>query len=87
MNNDEILRVQAYFQLKFQNDSMKLKRSSKDDMVEVYLDDEFIGTLFRDEDEGEVSYAFSMAILDFDLQRCKRLQVNLHSYAHWRGNY
>ena len=67
LNNDEILRVQAYFQLKFQNDSMKLKRSSKDDMVEVYLDDEFIGTLFRDEDEGEVSYAFSMAILDFDL--------------------
>jgi hypothetical protein len=36
-------------------------------MVEVYLGDEFIGTLFRDEDEGEVSYAFSMAILDFDL--------------------
>ena len=52
MINEEILRVQAYFQLKFQNDSMKLKRSSKDDMVEVYLGDEFIGTLVRDEDEG-----------------------------------
>ncbi|MEE8534508.1 MAG: DUF3126 family protein, partial [Kiloniellales bacterium] len=29
--------------------------------------DEFIGVIFRDEDEGEVSYAFNMAILDEDL--------------------
>ncbi len=67
MNTDEILRVQAYLRLKFQNESMTLKRGAKDDMVEVFLEDEFIGTLFRDDEEGEVSYAFSMAILDFDL--------------------
>jgi len=67
MNTDEILRVQAYLRLKFQNELMTLKRGAKDDMVEVFLEDEFIGTLFRDEEEGEVSYAFNMAILDFDL--------------------
>ena len=67
MNNDEIIRVQTYMRLKFQNDMVTLKRGAKDDMVEVYLEDEFIGTLFRDEDEGEVSYDFNMAILDFDL--------------------
>ncbi len=67
MNNDEILRVQAYLRLKFQNEGIVLKRGAKDDMVEVYMVDEFIGTLFRDEDEGEVSYDFNMAILDFDL--------------------
>ncbi len=67
MNNDEIIRVQTYMRLKFQNDMVTLKRGAKDDMVEVYLEDEFIGTLFRDEDEGEVSYDFNMAILEFDL--------------------
>ena len=35
--------------------------------MEVYLDDEFIGVMYRDEDEGEVSYAFNMAILEIDL--------------------
>ncbi len=67
MNNDEILRVQAYLRLKFQNDGITIRRGAKDDMVEVYIVDEFIGTLFRDEDEGEISYDFNMAILDFDL--------------------
>ena len=67
MDSNEILRVQAYLRLKFQNEMLTLKRSVKDDMVEVFLEDEFIGTLFRDDEEGEVSYAFSMAILDFDL--------------------
>ena len=67
MNNDEILRVQAFMRLKFENEKMTLKRGAKDDMVEVYLADEFIGTLFRDEDQGEVSYDFNMAILEFDL--------------------
>ena len=67
MNNDEILRVQAFMRLKFENEKVTLKRGAKDDMVEVYLADEFIGTLFRDEDEGEVSYDFNMAILEFDL--------------------
>ena len=67
MNTDEILRVQAYLRLKFQNELMTLKRGPKDDMVEVFLEDEFIGTLFRDDEEGEVSYAFNMASLDFDL--------------------
>ena len=67
MDSDEILRVQAYLRLKFQNENFNLKRGPKNYMVEVFLEDEFLGTLFRDDEEGEVSYAFSMAILDFDL--------------------
>ncbi|MEL0072145.1 MAG: DUF3126 family protein [Rhodobiaceae bacterium] len=67
MNNDEIIRVQTYLRLKFQNDMLTLKRGAKDDMVEVFLEDEFIGTMFRDDDEGDISYSFNMAILEFDL--------------------
>ena len=67
MTPEEMNRVQAYLRMKFENDAVTLKRGGKEDMVEVFLGDEFIGTMFRDEDEGEVSYDFNMAILEFDL--------------------
>ena len=54
MNNDEVLRVQTYLRLKFSNDMLTLKRGAKDDMVEVFMEDEFIGTLFRDDEDGEL---------------------------------
>ena len=67
MTSDEMKRVQAYMRMKFENDAVTLKRGGKEDMVEVFLDDEFIGTLFRDEDEGEVSYTLMVSILEEDL--------------------
>ena len=44
------------------------KRPQKDDSAEVYIGEEFIGVIFRDEEDGELSYNFSMAILDIDLE-------------------
>ena len=35
--------------------------------MEVTLDGEFLGTLHRDEEDGEVSYALHVTILDEDL--------------------
>ncbi len=40
-------------------------RPRKDDSAEVYVGDEFLGIVFKDEDDGD--YNFSMAILDVDL--------------------
>ena len=42
-------------------------RPQKDDSAEVYIGDEFIGVLFRDDEDGDLSYNFTMAILDIDL--------------------
>jgi len=42
-------------------------RPNKDDSVEVYLGDEFIGVIFKDEVDGRTTFMFNMAILDFDL--------------------
>lgn len=68
MTPDEIARLQAYLRRKFDNASITLKERSKtDDSVEVQLGDEFIGVIYKDAEEGEVSYAFNMAILDIDL--------------------
>ena len=44
-----------------------VERPKQPDSVEVQVNGEFIGVLFRDEEDGEVSYAFNMAILEMDL--------------------
>lgn len=67
MKPDEIKKLDAYFKRMF-NPSMAVKaRPRKDDSAEVYLGDEFLGVVFRDDEDGDLSYNFSMAILDVDL--------------------
>ncbi|WP_299863140.1 DUF3126 family protein [uncultured Hoeflea sp.] len=67
MKPDEIVKLEAYFKRIF-NDSMVIKaRPRKDDSAEVYLGEEFLGIVFRDDEDGDLSYNFSMAILDVDL--------------------
>ena len=68
MNVSEIQRVQHYLREKFQLDSLKLKpQAGKDDSVEVYLGDEFIGVIYRDDEDEDLSYDFHMSILEIDL--------------------
>lgn len=70
MNVSEIARVQQYLRDKFSNNRIKLmQRPGADDSVEVAIGDEFIGVIYRDEDEGEISFAFHMAIIELDLPR------------------
>ena len=68
MDDTEIGRVQRYIRAKFDNQNIVLKaRPQSDGSVEVYLSDEFIGVLYKDDEDGDVSYDFNMAILEFDL--------------------
>jgi len=64
----EVQKLQKYLRSKFNNNNFRLvSRIKAQDSLEVYLGEEFIGTLYRDEEEGEVSYDFNMAILEIDL--------------------
>ena len=68
MNNEEIILVQTYLRKKFRLDTITLhRRANKDDSVEVMIGDEFVGVIYKDAEDGEVSYDFNMAILEFDL--------------------
>ena len=68
MTEAEIKKLQNYLRNKFGNDSFRLvDRIKSTDSVEVYLGEEFIGTLYRDDEDGEISYDFNMAILEIDL--------------------
>ena len=40
----------------------------KNDSAEVYLGEEFIGIIHVDDEDGDRSFNFTMAILDVDLE-------------------
>ena len=68
MTPNEIVRVQAYLRKVFANNRIAVDPPAKrGGPIEVTVGDEFIGTLHRDEEEGEVSYALTMTILEEDL--------------------
>jgi hypothetical protein len=68
MKIEEIRSVEAYMRRTFNNDDITIAPPPRSGgSCEVSVSGEFIGTLNRDEDEGEVSYAFNMVILDLDL--------------------
>ena len=67
-SSQEASRLQAYLQNKFANKDITLRaRERAEDSVEVLLKGEFIGTVYKDTEDGDISYDFNMAILDIDL--------------------
>ena len=69
MTRDEILKLERYLKKVFRLPQLQVRqRPRKEDSAEVFVDDEFIGVIFRDDDEGETAYQFQMAILDMDLE-------------------
>ena len=68
MNDKLFPRVEAYLQKKFGNYSIKLKPSDNDsNMAEVFIKEEFVGTIYQDTEDGEISFDFNMSILGEDL--------------------
>lgn len=64
----ELPRLQAFLERRFGKGGFALKmRERAKDSVEVLLDNEFIGVLYKDDEDGETSYDFNMAILNEDL--------------------
>ncbi len=68
MDASEISRLQNYFRTKFGLQTVTVRgRPKKDDSAEVYFGEEFLGVLFKDDEDGDLCYQFNMAILDEDL--------------------
>ena len=68
MDRGECAKLERYLNKLFRLDTIEVRRRpQKEDSAEVYLADEFIGVIFRDDEDEDVSYSFQMAILEFDL--------------------
>lgn len=71
MSPDELLKVETYLKNRFANEAINLSRKVRNDgSTEFNMGAEFVGVIYRDEDEedGEVSYAVHMTILQEDLE-------------------
>ena len=68
MTPTDIARVQTYLRRTLGTDRITVEvPKRKGASVEVTVDKDFLGTLHRDEDEGEVSYSLTISILEEDL--------------------
>jgi hypothetical protein len=69
LDKSEMAKVERYLRQTFANHSIRVvARPKKTDSAEVYVGEEFIGVLFVDDEEGDRSFNFTMAILDTDLE-------------------
>ena len=63
-----MVRVQNYLRKLFGAKTLSVRARPKiTDSAEVYVGEDFIGTLSVDNEDGELCYQFQMAILDVDL--------------------
>ena len=70
MKKEELGRLQNYMRGVFKLEDLQIKaRPQKDDSAEVYIADEFVGVIYRDDEDEDLCYNFQMAILDFDLEQ------------------
>lgn len=64
----ELPRIQAFLERRFGKTGFALKmRERAKDSIEVLLDNEFIAVIYKDDEDGEISYDLNMAILSEDL--------------------
>lgn len=69
MKGDEIRKVEAYLKRVMKGLDVEVRAMPrKSDTAEVFLGGEFAGLISKDTDEGELSYHFTMTILDIDLE-------------------
>lgn len=69
MDKTELAKVEGYLRRTFGNAAIRVTpRPRKKDSAEVFVGEEFLGVLFLDDEDGDRSYSFQMAILDTDLE-------------------
>ena len=69
MKPDEIRKLETYLKGLFSGSNIHVKAlPRKADSAEVYVNDEFIGIISKDTEEGELSYHVTMTILEMDLE-------------------
>lgn len=69
MNDKELRAVESYLRKAFRTEGLTVKKPPrKNDLAEVFIAEEFIATLYRDDEDGEVTWQLNMPILQSDLE-------------------
>ena len=69
MDRITLKKIENFFKQKFNNKKIKIEgRANKNDSADVLIDDEFIGVIFEDNEDGDMCFQFNMTILKEDLE-------------------
>lgn len=69
MTKEELTRLENYLRKTFGTASLEVRaQPKKNDMAEIFINGDFIATLYRIEEDGELEYQVQMAILEMDLE-------------------
>ena len=65
---EDVAKLQRYLRKLFKSDAIRVvMHPKKADLAELYLGEEFLAPIYREVEDGEVSYQVQMAILSEDL--------------------
>jgi len=68
MDRITLKKIENFFKQKFNNKKINIEgRANKNDSADVLIDDEFIGVVFEDNEDGDTCYQFNMTILSEDV--------------------
>ena len=60
MERKTISNIETFLKKKFKNKTLRVSaRANKPDSAEVFADDEFLGVIFEDREDGETCYHFN----------------------------
>jgi hypothetical protein len=69
VDKTELAKLERFLRRTFANHGIAVKaRHKKNDSAEVYIGEEYIGIIHVDDEDGDRSFNFTMAILDVDLE-------------------
>jgi hypothetical protein len=72
MNPSEIERLQTYLRKLFKSDLIKVVPPMRKGLsVELSVNEEIVGTVHKDTDDGETSYSILISVLEEDLPAVK----------------
>lgn len=68
LDKTDLAKIERFMRQTFSNASIRVvARPKKADSAEVFVGEEFVGVVFLDDEEGDRSFNFQMAILAEDL--------------------
>lgn len=63
----ELQKLEKFLQTRISNKISLKSRPKADDSAEVLVDGEYMGTVYKDDEEGDVSYNINISVLSIDL--------------------
>lgn len=70
LTETEIKKVQTYLQQLFWNPEINIQKGNGNEApAEVFIGKEFVGVIYKNNDEGDISFDWNMSILAEDIEK------------------